>query len=246
MKLVYPMRADGLFILKNNDYEQIAKEFLEKYDKRILAEAKALDIVDFAESLDLVIDDNVYITDDYSILGMIAFDEYVKECYDYAMRPKNIELGQGQVLIDARLNARMSYARKRFTIAHETGHWITQRTYHSPTNQRFEYRKPVVECRQENVERYGQSGKRDWIETQADKMGAALLMPQEPFSGVVETMIKHSGLCYDCLVVGESKERSREIITDVSEIFEVSKKAAQIRMRQLGFIKTQEEYDRTH
>ena len=59
MKLVYPMRADGLFILKNNDYEQIAKEFLKKYDKRILAEAKALDIVDFAESLDLVIDDNV-------------------------------------------------------------------------------------------------------------------------------------------------------------------------------------------
>ena len=96
------------------------------------------------------------------------------------------------------------------------------------------------------MERYGQSGKRDWIETQADKMGAALLMPKEPFSDVVETMIKHSGLCYDCLVVGESKERSREIITDVSEIFEVSKKAAQIRMRQLGFIKTQEEYDRTH
>ena len=27
MKLVYPMRADGLFILKNNDYEQIAKDF---------------------------------------------------------------------------------------------------------------------------------------------------------------------------------------------------------------------------
>jgi hypothetical protein len=77
-------------------------------------------------------------------------------------------------------------------------------------------------------------------------MGAALLMPKEPFTDVVETMIKNSGLCYDCLIVGESKERSREIITDVSEIFEVSKKAAQIRMRQLGFIKTQEEYDRLH
>ena len=36
MKLVYPMRADGLFILKNNDYEQIAKDFLQKYDDFIL------------------------------------------------------------------------------------------------------------------------------------------------------------------------------------------------------------------
>ena len=41
MKLVYPMRADGLFILKNNDYEQIAKEFLEKYGADYVAKIVA-------------------------------------------------------------------------------------------------------------------------------------------------------------------------------------------------------------
>lgn len=246
MQLKYLMRKDGLFLLRNEDYEEIAKEFLKQYDMRVLNDVRAVDIVKFADSLYLDIDDSEYLTYDGSILGMIAFDEAVKECYDYAMRPKNIVLGQGQILIDARLNERMSYARKRFTIAHETGHWITQRTYHSPTNQRFEYRQLVVECRQESVERYGQSGKPNWIEMQADKMAAALLMPKEPFSYVMEGKLEHSGLCYDCLVEGESKERSREIITDVAEIFAVSKKAAQIRMRQLGFIKTKEEYVRTH
>ena len=127
MKFVYPMRRDGLFILRSEDYDDIAQQVLQEHAPIRLSKVGILDIEQLAEALDLVIGEE-YLSKDGSILGVISFGDTVEEYFDHAFQPKRVKLGQGQILIDPRLRTRENYGRRRFTIAHEIGHWLTQRT----------------------------------------------------------------------------------------------------------------------
>jgi len=235
MTFNYPTRKDGLFLLRNKDYEDIAEKVLKEYAPYMLTEVRELDLEKLADALGLLIDEE-YLSIDGSILGAIAFEDTEELYYDFAMRPKKVKMGQGQILIDPRLNGLYSYGRRRYTIAHEIGHWLTQRTYHSPTNQQYEYRKSVVVCRSESIE--NASKNKDWVEIQANRTAASLLMPKENFINTAEEIISHAGLLGNCLQESRIREeRSREVISAIAKCYGVSKKAAEIRLSQLNLIK---------
>ncbi len=130
---------------------------------------------------------------DGSVLGMIAFSDTEYNAYGYG--PDGvIELEEGNMLIDFSLCGKDCRARRRYTQAHELSHWICHRSYHSPDNRCYEFRKnSFIACRTENIESYrrndfSQRTDSDWEEWQADSLAAALLMPKVTFIQEVETV----------------------------------------------------------
>ena len=61
-------------------------------------------------------------------------------------------------------------------------------------------------------------------------------MPVQTFEPYARQAIRSAGVTRGYLVKGQNKAQAYEAIEDVSERFIVSKRAAQIRMQQLGLI----------
>lgn len=246
MKLNYPMTENGMFILRNEDFEKIATDLLEQYMPQVLKEPQALDIDYFAqECLPLDIK-ATHLTLRNSILGMMIFSRTPVECYDEHYHAQTLICEEGTMLVESSLLGRESRPRLRFTKAHEVGHWIAHRTYHSPDKRRYEYRSTYIACRSKAIEQEQYSKQErtmeEWMELQADKLGAALLMPKEPFIEVAISMIRKAGLSTKCIIEEERRGQNWEVIEDLSKKFDVSKTATKIRMKQLNLLMTREEY----
>lgn len=84
----------------------------------------------------------------------------------------------------------------------------------------------------------------DWIEWQADYLAAALLMPQEVFYDCARSIIRSFGVSCGHLTVSSGTDRRQafEIISKIAERFDVSYRAAQIRMIKLGLIRENSYY----
>ena len=242
MRLEYPMNQNGMYCLKNGDFDKIASMILGEYLPKTLKEPQPTDIDYLIEEcfyLDVI---KAHITFDGHILGMMIFQDTPWKYYDKLYHPVVKELKESTMLIDLSLSGKDNLARERFTKAHETSHWVCHRSLHSYDKLPYDFRRsPVVACRDTSIERYkyGDSFKRseeDWEEWQADRLAAALLMPKDTFTYVSEAVIKNCGIGKGILVKGRNIEESRKAIQTISRFFMVSKKATQIRMSQLGLL----------
>ncbi|WP_322354449.1 ImmA/IrrE family metallo-endopeptidase [Dehalococcoides sp.] len=127
--------------------------------------------------------------------------------------------------------------RWRATLAHEGSHIILHRPLFELSTiqgdlfrevENISSKEVVIKCYKKNV---GFSrGRTDWREFQANRGMAALLMPQHLLKKITEQLLKsHQGK----LLQAGSKE-AYLLITTVSEIFQVSRQAAEIRLNDLG------------
>ena len=243
MKLNYPMKSNGMYILSERDFDDIATTVLTEYMPNVLEWPQPVNIDHLAtECLPLDIR-HEHISINGSILGMIAFSKMEIPGLDILYRPTTFQLEEGTVLIDSSLSGRESRPRERFTKAHETGHWICHRSYHSADNRQYEFRKTgsnrFVACRTDNIERYKYKRQKtdgDWEEWQADHFAAAILMPVQTFVPYAKQAIRSAGISRGYLVSGQNRWQANEAIEEVAERFIVSKRATQIRMQQLGLI----------
>lgn len=242
MKLDYPMMANGMYLLKKEDFDVIAMQVLAEYYPDALVRPQPLDI-DYLVKECLYLDvKDVYLTANEKILGMIAFADTKIPSFDGSYQPTIVEAKEGTMLLDASLLRREKWARRRFTEAHEASHWICHRSYHSSDKRRYEFRKNMfVACRTETIERYPQGavGKRsntDWEEWQADSLAAALLMPKIPFSYATREALRNQRVFNNMMVLQESDSRVDAAIAELAGVFQVSKRAATIRIKQLGLL----------
>lgn len=244
MELKYPQKSNGMYVLKRSDFDVIAAEVLAKYCPGNLARVRPLDI-DYLLSECLYLTTKYkYLSNDQSILGMIAFADTDWHPVT-AFSPMVEEIPAGTIYIDPCLLDPAQHGRCRFTKAHEGSHWILHRSYHSPCNQVFSLRQngvTAVACRGTTIEKYSWNRNhtwtdQDWEEWQADSLGAAMLMPREPFIDAFRTAICHQGFRQFYLVKGERPAESRSVIAEVARRFDVSLRAAQIRMCHLNLIR---------
>ena len=91
------------------------------------------------------------------------------------------------------------------------------------------------------MEIYNDSPKSDaeWMEWQADSLAASLLMPKNVFYAFAKNVIRDNGVSRGYLINSPYANNRQvfEIITKIAEQFNVSYRAAQIRMLHLGLIK---------
>ncbi len=240
MELRYPCKANGMYVISKNQMDDIATMILEEYMPSVLENPQPVNIENLAEDGMFLTIKNRFITEDNSILGMTAFDD-VKgiPCLDDKFHPIEIDLDAGTVVIHSWLLSQGNTARRRYTIAHETSHWILHRTYHSPTNRKFQFRtqkSPYIACRSESIgqAKHKLNTDHDWEEWQADSLAAAILMPLRPFFTFVGELLSNHGKQY---FVENERAECFEVIGKVANQFMVSKQAAQIRMKQLGYIR---------
>ena len=129
MQLDYPMKRNGMYIIKKKEFDDIGEKVLSEYMPEVLEYPQSVDIMSLAtECLYLDVKDK-YITQDGSVLGMIAFGDTKFTGYGVDLREEQIELPEGTVLIDYSLWGQDNVGRRRYTLAHECSHWICHRTY---------------------------------------------------------------------------------------------------------------------
>ena len=243
MHLAYRQKANGMYILRKEDFEDIATNVLREYAPQVLQTPRPLDVEYFMlECLYLDIK-KCFITPNGSVMGMIAMEDTY--CPEWRGQGPQAEfLPAGTVVIDASLCGLEQKPRCRFTEAHEASHWLLHRSFHSSDKREFSFRTDwrKIACRSSTIERFSWKHDHawtdnDWEEWQADSLAAALLMPGDSFREAVETAMRHQGIRQRYLVKGEKVYEANCVINEVANLFGVSRKATQIRMSQFCMIR---------
>ena len=240
MQLDYPQKANGMYILRNENMDEIAGKVLQTYAPHVLRYPCPVDIVDLAENAFNLTIESRNLSLNNEILGLTAFNDIEYPCYNQDLLPETVDLAYGTVVINKGLVGYDQRARKRFTLAHENSHWILHRSYHSPTNQQFQFRKQnpgYIACRSTQVEtsRHALQTDNDWEEWQADSLAAALLMPKEPF---IQAARDELGLGLSIYRGQTNSFQYYESLARIANQFQVSKNATCIRLKQLGLIRS--------
>lgn len=129
------------------------------------------------------------------------------------------------------------FGRWRATLAHEGSHIILHRPLFELSmiqgnlfreSEDISSKEVVIKCYKKNV---GFSrGQTDWREFQANRGMAALLMPQHLLKEVTGQLLKS----YQDKLLEERSKEAFLLITNISEKFQVSRQAAEIRLNELG------------
>ncbi len=240
---------NGVPILSKKQIEEFAEAILTDYNPQLLNRATSIDIEHFAEYYLGLEMDYATLSKNCSILGMIVFNECSIKVYETEKYHETIlHVKEGTILIDASLCEQNQLQRGRFTVGHESSHWILHRyIYQKYKNQisiDFDDKKCIIRCFRRDIENAFRknifSTDSDWIEWQADYMSSALLMPKRTFSLAVEKIFKKYGIHQKYVIKGIDNDLDIfiEILPELlAEIFDVSKQAASIRLEKLGFIR---------
>ena len=238
MQLDYCQKANGMYIIRKEEMDDIAEMVLGEYAPHNLRYPCAVDIAGIAENaLNLTIESR-YLSHNNEILGVTIFHDSDVPCYNQQLQPEIVHLSYGTVIIHKGLVGMESRTRKRFTLAHETSHWMLHRSYNSPTNQTYQFRKGFpgyIACRSAQIEasRHHLQSDNDWAEWQADSLAAALLMPKETF---IQAAWDELGLGVGVYRGRTNSYQYYESLARIASQFQVSKKAVSIRLQQLGLI----------
>ena len=172
------------------------------------------------------------LSDDGSICGLTAYTdtEYAATCQGVT---RLIPLKANEVLLDSSFmepgQVRARCGKRRFTLAHECAHQIL-------------FQMESDEARQARRETYSPrtayslrdlKTREDWNEWQANALGAALLMPQREIDRAMDYLARGRRLIN---YGGWFNYGDRAVLSQLCQTLGVSKSAAVIRLRQLGYM----------
>ena len=222
-------------VLKKNEFDLVATEFLSKYYPAALLEPMALPIESIAaEGLRLNVE-YLHITDDFSELGKIFFTDGMTEIYlaesdEYIRRP----VQTGTVFIDQDVREKYHCGCERFTLAHECVHWDQHKPHYLLQQPDAADGMAVAQrCPKETFSGKMERTEEDWMEWQANGIAAAILMPKNTFLQKADEIISDWDPSVRSFysLVGCMNLLAMELAT----CFEVSLQAAKIRLSEVGY-----------
>ena len=244
VQLNYRQKSNGQYILSKNDIEDIATAVLKDYAPLNLEIPTALDTMDFLQNYLLLTVKRKYIgVGESQALGAIVLTSTAQiPSLDDDYKSVILEETFGNVLICPALLGPQNAPRRRYTEMHEASHFILHKEYfeklessnkHNNSSERF------IACRFIEMNSQDLSNDLAWREWQADRLAAALLMPQNVFCSYAKSVMRKLDINRGCLIpeYNISKSEAYDIIDDISVKFSVSHRATQIRMINLGLIR---------
>lgn len=181
-----------------------------------------------------------HLSDDGSICGLTAYTdtEYASTCRGVT---RLIPLKANEVLLDSSFmepgQVKARCGKRRFTLAHECAHQLlfqmesdeAQRSHEEAYSPRTAYSLRDLKTRE------------DWNEWQANALGAALLMPQREIDRAMRYLTQGRKLIS---YGGYFNYGDRMTLGQLCQTLGVSKSAAVIRLRQMGYLEDRpyEEY----
>ncbi len=245
MKFNYPQKENGMYILSKHDIEDVATLILKEYYPENLNVPTPLNTIELLEEhLGLSVKRKYIGSVASGILGLIVMNDDVEiPSYDDMYRPAVLQETYGTVLISQHLNGKENTPRRRYTEVHEAAHFILHSDYYNKcakstanrTNKNFDY----IACRKMEIYNRCSRNDVDWMEWQADALAAALLMPKDIFCYFAKSVIRQNGISRGYLISSPyaNKRQAFDIITEIAQKFNVSYRAAQIRMLHLELIR---------
>lgn len=230
----YKKNKRNVPILRKQEIDIIAERYVQDFMPQILEHPQPFDIEGFIERyLNLQLDYQ-YLSNDGRYLGMTVFNDtnkVVVYCPEQ-LKANYIHAEHGTVIIDNTLLDKKKEHRYRFTIGHESGHWVFHKEYFGYNSSQislFETNLPYIKCREINANytnsKVANWNEANWMEWQADKFSAGILMPATS----VRQLYKSTSIYY----INEY-----EMSLYVATTFNVSKQAAYLRLCDLGYIKS--------
>jgi hypothetical protein len=189
--------------------ENVARNIILQHDPYFLKfEPQAVPIEQIVEGYGLSIDYR-RLRYNKDLLGQMIFDDGAYPYYDEESdRYDTIAVTAGTMLIESSLlEHRQSYGRYRFTVAHELAHWIL-------------HKKIFTGAFSEAALYKSDSRMKNKVEWQANYLAAAILMP----AGAVKRAFYRA------------KSEKADVTKRLAKLFEVSKEAMGIRIKELGLI----------
>ena len=242
MQIPLAQKSNGMYLFSSKDFDGVAELVLREYAPYMLEKAQPLDIEALAdEAYSLTIIDR-YLSGRGTVLGLINFNDYKMELMSLEKKVQEEIVMSGTIIIDARLMPDEHHHRRRFTVSHEVAHWIIHRQMYYPGDRKYCLRTSdsYIMCREADPTRKKPRGywsDKDWLEWQADKFASAMLMPASVFYPTAQAVMKkHHASSY--ILEGCGSKDAADVITELTEIFDVSRTAVRIRLKQAGYLRS--------
>jgi Zn-dependent peptidase ImmA (M78 family) len=226
-------------VYKNYSPEQLecaAEQLLNKFDPELLKSPKEYDVYAVIEKCLGVDYGWQYIRPDQKILGLTAFNDgyiYVSPTpYVYeGIKPKQIHLSKGEIVIDSTLTEGNNRGRENFTVLHEVAHQVLHKESFCEYSPSYILQMSDNSLRANSLrpEEKHLLAARDHIERQANTFAAAFLMPRQT---VPETWRKISGYAHRI----PERLLSEHLLKTLADEYQSSKQAMLYRMYHLGLV----------
>ena len=212
--------------------EKKAIEILSAYkDGELLRKPMAMDVDHFAEFHLKATIDFANLSQDELTLGCTCFNDRILMVWDDGRENEYpIDVERGYIFIDNHVLEYEVEGRVRFTIIHECSHWILHK--------RFYYQKPgcpipKINCSVYHIENWTKRPPmtdEDIREWQANRLGAALIMPAPTVKMLMadKLKVKVDNLSAVCV--------SERFIQEMADVYNVSKAAMTKRLRDLDLL----------
>lgn len=214
----------------------MGEEFVRDFQPEVLTNPHPVDIERFVECYLGMTTDYQYLSHNGIYLGMTVFNDTNKvPIYVPAKKEADYISATAQtVIIDNQLLVPGQEHRYRFTLGHEGAHSILHTEYfrYNPNQYTlFDTAPPMIQCRVDNTQ-YGRKSPtvwndRDRMEYQANRLSSAILMPRCTLATLMEAFKNHGN--HDTQVMALMGYA-------VASKFGVSREAAVIRLKELGYI----------
>jgi Zn-dependent peptidase ImmA (M78 family) len=247
----------GVPVLSKEDIEAHANKVISDYDNTLLYQPRAVPIEDIIERYFKLDMEYKTLDKDGSILGMTVFNNGYLDVYNKEQGiEEKIKVSKGTIIIDDSLiEDEKLLHRYRFTCSHEVSHWILHKNKYDTViegqmNLFGNYSQDVaVKCLNRSIESaFGDKeacfkDDDDWLEWQADYMGAALLLPKRPFLLEYKRIMEIIDARMPYLYLDNQPCNIREyyiVINRLVNVFNVSKKAVHVRLTKLNLLRGEE------
>lgn len=233
----YRVRGRGVPILSKPEIDTIGENFVRDFQPSVLTNPAPVDIESFVENYLGMTPDYQLLSHNGIYLGMTVFNDTNRVIVfsQETGRAEYISAKAHTVIIDTRLLEENQQHRYRFTLGHEGGHDIFHTGYLSyDPNQTCMFdmaMTPMIQCRMDAGCKKGDRKlwtDHDWMEWQANYFSSAILMPKCAVQLVANKYPRNSLM--------ENLVNRARLVSDVSNTFDVSTEAAVIRLKDMGYI----------
>lgn len=212
--------------------EKKAIEILSAYkDGELLRKPMAMDVDHFAEFHLKATIDFANLSQDELTLGCTCFNDGILMVWDDGRENEYpIDVERGYIFIDNHVLEYEVEGRVRFTIIHECSHWILHKRFYY---QKPGYPIPKINCSVYHIENWTKRPPmtdEDIREWQANRLGAALIMPAPTVKMLMadKLKVKVDNLSAVCV--------SERFIQEMADVYNVSKAAMTKRLRDLDLL----------
>ena len=242
-------------ILYDREIDEYAHAVLKDYKPLLLKEPGKINFQHFLESyLGASIEYHDIFNDDPErpILAMTIYGSGEVKVFNRENGcVSRIKVPERTVIIDNAVMYPGKEGLALFSGIHEGGHiamhWDVYSKILEDEVESSGYNASAVYCRRDNIEYIPKGNTKmqkrtaeEWREHQADYFAAAIAMPNITFMPFVRSILRENGYYKPSITIGRDEDLdilADDIIPDaISEVYGVSRRAARIKLRKLGFV----------